>query len=126
MKIKVSEATSLQLDWLVAKAESYTEENRGLMKRIHIFTGAHVGLFRMPKSTVHLGAWYKPSRDWSQAGRIIEREHIAIDWSEGNLWVASADDHPGCYSAPAPLIAAMRCYVASKLGEEVEVPDELA
>ncbi len=24
-----------------------------------------------------------------------------------------------------PLIAAMRCYVASKLGEEVEVPDEL-
>jgi hypothetical protein len=26
---------------------------------------------------------------------------------------------------PTPLIAAMRCYVASKLGDEVEVPDEL-
>lgn len=26
---------------------------------------------------------------------------------------------------PTPLIAAMRCYVASKLGEEVDVPDEL-
>jgi hypothetical protein len=26
---------------------------------------------------------------------------------------------------PTPLIAAMRCYVASKLGAEVEVPDEL-
>lgn len=25
---------------------------------------------------------------------------------------------------PTPLIAAMRCYVASKLGEEVEIPDE--
>jgi hypothetical protein len=24
-----------------------------------------------------------------------------------------------------PLIAAMRCYVASKLGDEVEIPDEL-
>jgi hypothetical protein len=27
---------------------------------------------------------------------------------------------------PTPLVAAMRCYVASKLGDEVEVPDELA
>ena len=26
---------------------------------------------------------------------------------------------------PTPLIAAMRCYVASKLGDEVDVPDEL-
>ena len=26
---------------------------------------------------------------------------------------------------PTPLIAAMRCYVASKLGDEVEVPEEL-
>lgn len=26
---------------------------------------------------------------------------------------------------PTPLIAAMRCFVASKLGDEVEVPDEL-
>ena len=29
-------------------------------------------------------------------------------------------------NGPTPLIAAMRCYVISKLGEEVEVPDELA
>ena len=26
---------------------------------------------------------------------------------------------------PTPLIAAMRCFVASKLGDEVDVPDEL-
>jgi hypothetical protein len=26
---------------------------------------------------------------------------------------------------PTPLIAAMRCYVASKMGDEVDVPDEL-
>ena len=29
------------------------------------------------------------------------------------------------YSGPTPLIAAMRCYVASKLGDEVDVPEEL-
>ena len=28
-------------------------------------------------------------------------------------------------NGPTPLIAAMRCYVASKLGDEVEVPVEL-
>ena len=26
---------------------------------------------------------------------------------------------------PTPLIAAMRCYVASKLGDEIEIPTEL-
>ncbi len=26
---------------------------------------------------------------------------------------------------PTPLIAAMRCYVASKLGDEVDIPEEL-
>jgi len=26
---------------------------------------------------------------------------------------------------PTPLIAAMRCYVLSKLGEEIEIPEEL-
>jgi hypothetical protein len=27
--------------------------------------------------------------------------------------------------APTPLIAAMRCYVASKMGDEIELPEEL-
>ena len=31
----------------------------------------------------------------------------------------------GGYYGPTPLIAAMRCYVSSKLGDEVDVPDEL-
>jgi hypothetical protein len=29
------------------------------------------------------------------------------------------------YYGPTPLIAAMRCYVASKIGLEVEIPEEL-
>ena len=28
-------------------------------------------------------------------------------------------------TGPTPLIAAMRCYVASKLGDEVNVPEDL-
>jgi hypothetical protein len=44
--------------------------------------------------------------------------------SEGNsYWIATGYLVEEC--APTPLIAAMRCYVASKLGDEVDVPDEL-
>lgn len=30
-----------------------------------------------------------------------------------------------CVYGPTPLIAAMRCYVASKMGNEIEIPEEL-
>jgi len=29
-------------------------------------------------------------------------------------------------TGPTPLIAAMRCYVASRLGDTVEIPEEIA
>jgi hypothetical protein len=70
------------------------------------------------------------STDWALAGEIIEREKIEITkgnplyFPEGNengdyyedLWIA------GKYHGQTPLIAAMRCYVSSKLGDEVEIP----
>ena len=64
------------------------------------------------------------STDWAQGGPIIEREGICIARTAGKVaWDAvhpDADDN--MYRAEAPLIAAMRCYVASKLGDEVNVP----
>jgi hypothetical protein len=64
-----------------------------------------------------------PSTDWSQGGPIIERERISITHQVGR-WAAQTDDDLFAYG-PTPLIAAMRCYVASKLGDEVEIPEEL-
>lgn len=66
---------------------------------------------------------YKPSTDWSQGGPIIEREKITIEWT-GEDWMAYIW-HDAEFFGPTPLIAAMRCYVASKLGDEVDVPEEL-
>ncbi len=64
--------------------------------------------------------------DWAQGGPIIEREKISTMWSLNNQWNActgfSAQGH---LLGPTPLIAAMRCYIASKLGDEVEIPEEL-
>lgn len=68
----------------------------------------------------------KPSTDWSQGGPIIEREKIGVWPSESisGQWGARMLNTYIMYG-PTPLIAAMRCFVASKLGDEVEVPDEL-
>ena len=66
------------------------------------------------------------STDWAQGGSIIEREKIAIETGEDAFdqpWYATVRDIDSY--GPTPLIAAMRCFVASKLGDEVEIPEEL-
>jgi len=63
------------------------------------------------------------STDWAQGGPIIEREKLNIEPISninGDQWVSD-----GVWYGPTPLIAAMRCYVASKLGDKVEIPEEL-
>lgn len=77
---------------------------------------------------------FRPSTDWSDGGPIIERERIAAWKADGDWCAAVPGDsayHGDCdyidvtrrdgSSGPTPLIAAMRAYVASKLGEEVEL-----
>lgn len=68
------------------------------------------------------------STDWSLAGPIIEREKIGIvtSYKDANVWIGSIFEPDWKFNraGPTPLIAAMRCYVASKLGDEVDVPDE--
>jgi hypothetical protein len=40
-------------------------------------------------------------------------------------WIYDGLEMVGIEHGPTPLIAAMRCYIASKMGDEVKVPDEL-
>ncbi len=71
------------------------------------------------------------STDWAQGGPIIEREWLDVTpWpnesDEDLRWQCVQHDSTDCLCfGPTPLIAAMRCYVASKLGDEVEIPEEL-
>jgi hypothetical protein len=63
---------------------------------------------------------FEPSTDWAQGGPIIEREKIGLKYTGAAMefvaWVngelSTVHDHYG----PTPLIAAMRCYVASQDG----------
>ena len=62
--------------------------------------------------------------DWSLAGPIIEREGMALNMEDTHEWRAAMwwddEDSKGdiLMVGPTPLIAAMRCYVASKQGEQ--------
>lgn len=69
---------------------------------------------------------------WAHGGPIIEREGMYVSQVRTASTEQDADWHAGmtrpkhvdCYGS-TPLIAAMRCYVASRLGDRVEVPEEL-
>ena len=117
MKIKTNELRGAALDWAVAKCEGRQEPE--------VVNNFPVAWYTWPNTHY--------STDWAQGGPIIEREGISIRYSEKDArgaWYAVlgpnrflSPDHEG--SGPTPLIAAMRCYVASKLGDEVEIPEEL-
>lgn len=121
--MKTNELTGAALDWAVAKCEGRQEPEV-------------VDNFAV--------AWYTwgnthYSTDWAQGGPIIERERLTVmyddDWKfdptdpedNGERWMANTNDvyyEPTAYG-PTPLIAAMRCYVASKLGDDIDIPEEL-
>lgn len=73
----------------------------------------------------------KYSSDWAQGGPIIEREEIEIGryWNREPThhaaWKAQCGTQISHRFGPTPLVAAMRCYVASKLGDEITIPKEL-
>ena len=113
MKVKTFEATGVVLDWLVAKCEGVKVEKI------------------MGLSLWSSNNWEMYSTNWAQGGPIIEREGITVsrfntypDWEA--IMHETDDNLLTIAVGPTPLIAAMRCYVTSKLGVEVEVPDELA
>ena len=61
---------------------------------------------------------FSPSTDWAQGGLIIEREKIELFIRDGKWFAYSSLSKPEDFYGETPLIAAMRCYVAS-VTEEV-------
>lgn len=135
MKIKTADLIGLALDWAVSVADGL----RPVMRHDYMRTKAAANNYKgdlawhlevTPNEPItvdeagvtHVLRAY--SEQWSKGGPIIEREKIAVDWDH-DCWNASTDEHPAYYSAATPLIAAMRCFVASRLGDEVDIPEEL-
>lgn len=114
--MKTSELGGAALDWAVAKCEGFFKNDMAVVRE------GVVDVFYFES--------YTPSTDWAQGGAIIEREGINLDnygknpqWS---AWTPAPERATGEAQAygTTPLIAAMRCYVASKMGDEVELPED--
>jgi hypothetical protein len=119
MMINISNATGAPLDWAVATDLPAVETPTD--------TARFLAIFRHQNKR---GEGYAYSRAWSHGGPIIEQEQIVLInptfkdyFCTEYPWLAWKNDVYGY--GDTPLIAAMRCYVASVLGDEVEVPDEL-
>lgn len=137
MKTNTSELIGTALDWAVAKAEGGADF--GTDGITHSFK-LH-GRTKVLATGWALSMSYHPSTDWAQGGPIIERE--GIQWNKYDdvfyAWIGGTHHDPlnvpmvetelTCTDAfeygPTILVAAVRCYVASKLGDEVDVPAEL-
>jgi hypothetical protein len=120
MKVKTSNLTGSALNWAVAKAEGLRVNDDGSMKYWKYFPGYGDDDFDIPAYTT----------DWSQGGPLIEREHISTTQDHSGLWLAYigwnyADSKDHMQADRSLLVAAMRCFVVSKLGDEVDVPKEL-
>ena len=101
MKVKTSELQDKALDWAVMQCEEFVEDV------------------------------FEPSEYWGDGGPIIEREKIRLNCGDGTwgvaegVWEAAHPRNIYVSFGPTPLVAAMRCYVASVLGGEVDIPEEL-
>ena len=112
--MKTSELQGASLDWAVAKCE-------GLKVRVISGVCHDVELLDMQ---VDGDTRIIYSTDWAQGGTIIEREGISLKRVADALWEATIMGE-WTEDGPTPLIAAMRCYAGSQLGNEIEIPEEL-
>jgi hypothetical protein len=119
--MKTSELTGAALDWAVARCEGIEIVSVKHGRATFIDPADDGALNEIPINY---------STDWAQGGPIIEYEKIGItptSRAPSFAWAAHGIPDEGVeYYAygPTPLIAAMRVYVASKLGDEVEIPEE--
>jgi hypothetical protein len=130
MKIKTSEATELQLDFLVAKSEGI--EVRLDYHSHNFYETIDPRVAEYYNNALEMTV-YNPSDYWLHGGPIIEREKISIEHLTGagdggvDVWVATCDVQLKIFEKQGntPLIAAMRCYVASKMGDDIDIPTEI-
>jgi hypothetical protein len=125
-KIKVGEASGVVLDYLVAISLGG--------EGFYYDTLATWWINVNGKDRALSKGWaqsFNPSTDWNHGGPIIDElggtmwSTNASGWRYRAPYDFTNDKEGPTTGGPTPLIAAMRCFVASKLGEDVEVPDEL-
>lgn len=141
MKVKTADLIDAPLDWAVAVADGLKPTMRHDYMRAKAAANNYKGdlawhLEVTPNKPItvdeagvtHVLRAY--SERWGQGGPIIERERMSVELKPHGYWMASfqnnyADEKEFLSLGPTPLVAAMRCYCCAKLGEYVDIPEEL-
>lgn len=134
MKIKTSELVGSALDRAVDLAEGFTFSLGIPESQTAINESCRKGVWRRAPG----GRWAcmscfghsRSSRDWGEGGPILTEAKISRTIDHSGLWIAYygfnySDDkeHMQCHTSE--LVAGLRCYVSMRLGDEVEIPDDL-
>ena len=128
MKVKTQDLISPALDWAVAKCEGHRTKLEGWPSYVTYVPAGKRSDYK-----------YEPSTNWKQGGPIIDREGIGLLPADGHrggqceAFKYRRTHHDLCIEdgithrmfGPTPLIASMRCYCCAKLGEFVNIPEEL-
>jgi hypothetical protein len=131
MKIKTAELSGKALDWAVAVSQG----GGGLWFDT---VGTH-WIKLNGKDRALSGGWsdsqnFQPSKDWRDGGPIIDMAAINLGTQRNEpgfrphpdrMWHAQTNQRVYVGYGPTPLVAAMRCFVCARLGQEIDVPDEL-
>jgi hypothetical protein len=114
MKVKTRELTRAALDWAVSAVEGVEcDEN-------------HQPIWFDEDGPLAPRVPYLPSSNGAQGVPIIDRQWISLSSPQGQPdsdWVATRGRVWA--RGPTSLIAAMRCHVASAMGDEIDIPEEL-
>ena len=117
VRVKTRDLTGAALDFAVALArdESVRVERGRVRFALSQFTNDY--------------DLYSPSTDWAQGGPIKTQERISTQIKHDGWWVACIynmnDDPTYLKLGHSELVAAMRCFCCSRLGDVVDIPEEL-
>jgi len=136
MKVRTEELEGTALDWATfcARFEGLTPSIKTFEpQRIQLVPGAPEIETSGHQYIYYVGAYnievrWSPVGDWQDTGRLIDRFGVWLsddaceEWN--GPWIGSVrGGHMQCGGTAQ--IAACRAIVAAKLGDEVDVPDEL-
>jgi hypothetical protein len=116
--MKTSELTGPALDWAVAKCEgvSFTHGDNEYELDGRVFQRGGCSVERRYSTSWDLGG---PIIDW------MMMEGVTFSVSVDGWVTARFCTENRTYKGDTLLIAAMRCCVAYKLGDEIDIPEEL-
>jgi hypothetical protein len=145
---KTSELTGVALNWAVSKAEGFDADALvQLSRRVPgkdsgfflskystdwakggpIIERENISVIRLEDEDIPDSEGFWQGKYLVQWGAVIDDQHTPEEQygPQGDDWGQSYHVDADAVIGPTPLIAAMRCYVASKLGDVVKIPEEL-